>query len=111
MALMGNSHANTFEGIPGLAELEGAIGVRIADSAPGTSRGLRQDIGAVVASDHKHPHYRFLKNDYWLQVDIPGTKPKPPALSPMLIAPRVGWKRRPTSVAAAIVSSSRAPLG
>ena len=82
VALMGNSHANTFEGIPGLAELEGAIGVRIADSAPGTSRGLRQDIGAVVASDHEHPHYRFLKNDYWLQVDIPGTKPKPPALSP-----------------------------
>ncbi len=36
---------------------------------------------------------------------------RPPALSPMDIAPRVGWKRSPISRAASIVSSSRAPFG
>ena len=82
IALTGNSHANTFEGIPGLAELEGAISVRVSDSAPGTSRGLRQDIGEIIPADNKHANYRFLKNDYWLQIDIPGTKPHLPALSP-----------------------------
>ena len=35
----------------------------------------------------------------------------PPALSPTLIAPRVGWKRMPTVPAASIVSSSRDPFG
>ena len=35
----------------------------------------------------------------------------PPALSPTLIAPRVGWKRMPIVAAAATVSSSRAPFG
>lgn len=31
VALVGNSHANTYQGIPGVAELEGAIGLRIED--------------------------------------------------------------------------------
>ena len=80
IALTGNSHANTFEGIPGLAELLGTVGVRISDTAPGTSLGLRMDIGEVVTPLMAYENYRFLKNDYWLQIDIPGTKPKLPAL-------------------------------
>ena len=35
----------------------------------------------------------------------------PPALSPTLIAPRVGWNRSPIVAAASIVSSSRTPSG
>ena len=35
----------------------------------------------------------------------------PPALSPTLIAPRVGWKRIPTVAAASMVSSSLTPSG
>ena len=72
IALMGDSHANTFDSIPGLAELESAIGLRVSDSAPGTSRGLHQDISVIIPSDTKHAYYRLLKNDYWLQIDIPG---------------------------------------
>ena len=80
IALTGNSHANTFQGIPGLAELLGTVGVRISDTAPGTSLGLRMDIGKVVPPAMAHENYLFLKNDYSLQIDIPGTKPKLPAL-------------------------------
>ena len=81
VALTGNSHANTFEGIPGLAELEGVVGVRISDTAPGTSLGLRQDIGEIIPPVMAHDNYVFLKNDYWLQIDTPGRQPKRPALS------------------------------
>ena len=80
VALTGNSHANTFEGIPGLAELEGVVGVRISDTAPGASLGLRMDIGEIIPPVMAHESYLFLKSDYWLQIDIPGTKPKLPAL-------------------------------
>lgn len=78
VALTGNSHANRFEGIPGVAELEGVIGLRVSDSSPGTSQGLRQNIGVFLPDAL---NYQFLKNDYWLQVDIQGTKPDLPALT------------------------------
>lgn len=81
IALTGNTHANTFQGIPGLAELEGAIGLRVSDSVPGTSQGLRQALGEVVPPNLPGREYHLLKNDYWLQVDIPGTKPRPDALT------------------------------
>ena len=81
IALTGNTHANTFQGIPGLAELEGGIGLRVSDTAPGTSQGLRQAVGEVVPPTMVGRDYHFLKNDYWLQIDIPGTPPKPAAMS------------------------------
>lgn len=80
IALTGNSHANTFQGIPGLAELLGTVGVRISDTAPGLSLGMRMDIGEILPPLMAYESYQFLKNDYWLQIDIPGTKPKLPAL-------------------------------
>lgn len=47
VALVGSAHANTYEGIAGVAELEGAIGLRIQDPAPGGFQGLKPDPGAV----------------------------------------------------------------
>lgn len=82
IALTGNTHTNTFQGIPGLAELEGAIGLRVSDTAPGTSQGLRQAVGEVVPPAMAGRDYHFLKNDYWLQIDIPNTQPRPAALNP-----------------------------
>ena len=82
IAFTGNTHANTYQGVPGLAELEGAIGVRVSDVFPGTSRGVRMNTGEVVPTDYRHRDFTFLKNDYWLQMDIAGTKPQIPALSP-----------------------------
>lgn len=46
IALVGNSHSNTFQKlIPGLAELEGGIGVRVRDVSIGQSRGISHDPG------------------------------------------------------------------
>ena len=82
IALTGNTHINTFQGVPGLAELEGVIGLRISDSAPGTSHGVRQNTRVVVAPEGTQPHATLLNADYWLQIDIPGTPPKAQAMTP-----------------------------
>lgn len=81
LALTGNSHTNTYQGVPGLAELEGAIGVRVSDAAPGNSYGLRQDIAEIVPPDVWHRDHILLKSDYWLEIEIPGTTPRPLALT------------------------------
>ena len=81
IALTGNTHANTFQGVPGLAELEGALGVRVVDTAPGSSLGIRQNIGEVTSPGLRPYDFFLLKNDYLLQLDIIGTKPAAPVLS------------------------------
>ena len=81
IALTGNSHANTYQGVPGLAELEGAIGVRVSDAAPGQGHGLQQNLGAVIPPSFEQPDYLFLKNDYWLEIELPGIAPDRPAFS------------------------------
>ncbi|WP_455922350.1 membrane-targeted effector domain-containing toxin [Pseudomonas putida] len=48
VALVGNTHANTFNGVPGVAELEGAIGVRVGDVSAGTDHGFRPDVGETL---------------------------------------------------------------
>ncbi|WP_095092388.1 membrane-targeted effector domain-containing toxin [Pseudomonas sp. Irchel 3A5] len=49
IALVGNSHANTYEKIiPGLAELEGGIGIRVVDVRPGQGRGVSIDPGDSI---------------------------------------------------------------
>ena len=89
IALTGNSHTNTFQGVPGLAELEGAIGVRISDVAPGSGHGLQKNLGAIVPPGFQQRDYLFLKNDYWLTMDVAGTPPAPPSLSRTQIEARL----------------------
>ncbi|WP_338579694.1 hypothetical protein [Pseudomonas sp. ML2-2023-6] len=67
--------------MPGLAELEGAIGVRVSDAAPGQGHGLQQNLGAVIPPSFEQPDYLFLKNDYWLEIELPGIAPDRPAFS------------------------------
>jgi hypothetical protein len=48
VALMGNSHSNTFEGVAGVSELEEAIGIRAEDVAEGISTGIEPDPGRIL---------------------------------------------------------------
>lgn len=89
MALVGNTHANTFEGIPGLAELEGAIGIRISDTPPGSGRGTRQDIVDITTTGLRTHDYLVLKNDYWIEVEIPGATPTSQPLTPAQLNDRI----------------------
>lgn len=45
VALVGDSHTNTFKGLPGIAELTGAIGLRIEDAVTGQRLGIEADPG------------------------------------------------------------------
>lgn len=78
IALTGSGHANTYEGIPGLAELEGAISVRVEDVLPGSLVGLWHDPGFVSFHPKHLLDQQFIKNDFLLEVAIPNT-PAPPA--------------------------------
>ncbi|WP_277962859.1 membrane-targeted effector domain-containing toxin [Pseudomonas sp. RIT-To-2] len=72
VALVGSSHANTFEGVAGVAELEGAIGLRIQDPDPGAFRGIKVDPGAN-GTDAMNSRDYFVKSDlvyYGGKVDI-----------------------------------------
>ncbi|RMQ46227.1 hypothetical protein ALQ04_00816 [Pseudomonas cichorii] len=72
IALVGNSHSNTFRQIvPGLAELEGGIGLRIAGVPPGQSRGVIADPGEIVRiglGSETVP----IKGDYLVEMEVRG---------------------------------------
>ncbi|MFV3287853.1 dermonecrotic toxin domain-containing protein [Pseudomonas sp. NY11955] len=51
LALVGSTHANTFEGVPGLSELQGAIGLRFEDIEIGKVGGIDVDPGRTMARD------------------------------------------------------------
>lgn len=70
IALVGNSHSNTFQGIvPGIAELTGSIGLRVTDVAPGQARAIMVDPGELVRvgiSNQKVP----IKGDYLIEMEV-----------------------------------------
>lgn len=70
VALVGETHANTFEGVPGLSEREEAVGVRVEDVAQGESEGIIVDPGRTGIELIPHRAYS-LKSDLLLQVETP----------------------------------------
>lgn len=69
IALVGNSHANTFEKlVPGLAELEGGIGLRVVDVRPGQARGISIDPGEKL-TDTLSSRQHFVKSDFRLETE------------------------------------------
>lgn len=71
VALVGNSHSNRYNRVPGVAELEGAIGVRVDDVAPGTSQGIVRDPGESARASMTRAN-AFVKGDFKLEVEVPG---------------------------------------
>lgn len=79
IALVGNSHANTYEKIvPGLAELEGGIGIRVLDVGPGQARGVVKDPGEKlpIALTNRHS---FIQSDLRVEMETlkPAVAPRP----------------------------------
>lgn len=70
VALMGNSHSNTYEGVAGVSELEGAVGLRAEDVAEGQSKGIEPDPGKSL-SDQMGKNEALVKGDLRLQVETP----------------------------------------
>lgn len=56
VALVGNTHANSFEGVPGISELQGAIGLRVEDVAIGQPDAVDVDPGLDVVEERSTRH-------------------------------------------------------
>lgn len=70
IAFVGESHANNWEGVPGLSELEGGIGLRVESAKPGLKGDIEPDPGRAGESlEDMRPE--FVKNDLRLQVELP----------------------------------------
>lgn len=70
VALMGDSHASTWEGVPGVSELEGGISLRVESTDAGTARGLEVDPGRIPTDNFGRP-LASVKGDLRLQLDTP----------------------------------------
>ncbi|QHG66735.1 membrane-targeted effector domain-containing toxin [Pseudomonas putida] len=73
IALVGNSHGNTFEGVLGVSELQGAIGLRVEDMEPGHVGGIEIDPGLTILENNANE--RTVKGDLRLQVPIATSSP------------------------------------
>ena len=70
VALVGDSHSNTFKDtVPGLAELEGGIGLRVVDGAPATAQGITLDTGETVGTGIALGK-AFVKGDFRLEIGV-----------------------------------------
>lgn len=67
VALVGNSHANTYQGVAGVAELEGAVGLRIEDVRVAESAGMTSDPG-IETTDTVGRRAGRVQSDLRLQV-------------------------------------------
>lgn len=79
IALVGNSHSNTYQNVPGVAELNGSIGVRVTDVQLGMERSPAYDTGVLlsVATGGSSKEI-LLKGDYLVQLaTLPGNALKP----------------------------------
>lgn len=75
VALMGDSHASQFSQVPGVAELTGAISLRISDGPQGSGRRLTADGGHYYPYDAlscDFPGGAWVQADYHLQ--LPGAQ-------------------------------------
>jgi hypothetical protein len=74
VALMGNSHANNFEGVAGVSELEEAIGIRVEDVPEGTSRAIDVDPGKILPlGGTANDRSALVRGDLRLQIETPWT--------------------------------------
>ncbi|UVM57006.1 membrane-targeted effector domain-containing toxin [Pseudomonas sp. B21-012] len=89
IALVGESHANTFEQVPGLSELNQAIGLRVADAEAGTTVGLFVDEGRFGELSKSEPP-RFVKNDLVLRMVTTGSWPADVVATHEARLPRTG---------------------
>ena len=69
VALVGNSHASTFEGVLGVGELQGAVSLRVEDIDIGKPGGVAIDPGLAVI-ENGDLSVRHLKSRLRLQVPI-----------------------------------------
>ncbi len=70
IALVGNTHSNTWEGVAGVSELEGGIGLRVKSAEIAQPTSIEPDPGESGSSGTDTTVY-IVKNDLLLKVESP----------------------------------------
>ncbi|WP_050483188.1 membrane-targeted effector domain-containing toxin [Pseudomonas sp. Ant30-3] len=86
VALVGNSHANTFDGVAGVSELEQGLGLRFEDVTQGKSAGIEPDPGRTYVEDNDSPT-AMVKSDLRLQMETPWSAQTTPNIDKLLSRP------------------------
>ncbi|RMQ41185.1 hypothetical protein ALQ04_02009 [Pseudomonas cichorii] len=84
VALVGNAHANTYKDIPGISELEGAIGIRAEDVSLGQPEGFSVDPGRVMEGEIGTLP-TLVKSDFRMQTAINKVYPRPTIESRLIL--------------------------
>jgi len=71
IALVGNTHSNTWEGVAGLSELEGGIGLRVKSARVGQSTTIEPDPGESGTNGGIDSTVFTVKNDLLLELESP----------------------------------------
>ncbi|MBD1554438.1 membrane-targeted effector domain-containing toxin [Pseudomonas typographi] len=88
LALVGNSHTDTYLGVPGLADLEAVLSIRAEDVAPGTPTGFAPDPGITMPVKSTR-RQATLRSDLRLRTAVPppaGATLRLPALDEQRLA-------------------------
>lgn len=107
VAFVGSGHTNTQLGVPGLAELQGAISLHIRDVAPTLSRSLHR---GYWETDIQGAYWIAVRSDFKLDVGIAGTQtplPFPAADRSKLTRPGFFLVERPSAAETNILHRSR----
>ncbi|AZF28451.1 hypothetical protein C4J90_4308 [Pseudomonas sp. R2-60-08W] len=78
VAFIGSGHTNTFQQVPGLAQLQGAVSLHIRDVAPSLSSNIRPGRWET----NLETRWTALRSDFTLNVGVPG-KHEPAAFVPL----------------------------
>ncbi|PTT28580.1 toxin [Pseudomonas sp. HMWF021] len=81
IAFVGNTHTNYNHGVPGLAEMLGAVSLHMRDVAPGLGRGIYPGSWEPISEGLKTKTVA-LRGDFRLDVEMPNT-PRPAAVVPI----------------------------
>jgi hypothetical protein len=89
IALVGNSHSNTFQKlVPGIAELEGGIGLSVFDVALGQATSVTLDEGKMINLG-LGMDAAFIKGDYRVQMPSTRRATRVPSSAPLSVEARL----------------------
>ncbi|WP_248749885.1 membrane-targeted effector domain-containing toxin [Pseudomonas sp. MWU15-20650] len=78
VALIGDSHCDTFLGVPGIAQLQDAVSLRILDVPPSQALPLQQGGWTIVGPEPGSVGTKALRSDFKLHVGITGMRAPSP---------------------------------
>jgi len=77
IAFVGSAHTNTYLGVPGLVELQGAVSLHVRDTAPALAQNIRPGSWESV-SEGVNPFRTALRSDFVLDAGVAGIKAPAP---------------------------------